>query len=158
MDLNIRNLKRFDPSSGRPPPHEAEETWRLPSSRDLLLLGMGIGGYYAFVALVAAGGDVGQLDGDAWLALAVAAIAVIFVGVAQWRLAIIAAANDAKAQDLIVGDLEEVSAELPGFGWLDLWASADPAPNGPLFVPPVPGEAAVYVPITLDIKATIGAD
>ena len=105
----------------------------------LLLLAMGICGYYAFLALVAAGGDIGQLDGNAWLALAVAGIALIFVGVVQWRLSIIAAANDAKAQDLILGDLEEVRAELPGFGWLDMWASADPAPNGPLFVPPVPG-------------------
>ena len=105
----------------------------------LLLLFMAVAGYYAFVALIAAQGAVGQLDGDAWAAVGVALAALTFVGVTQWRLSKIAATNDAKAQDLIVGDLHDVTAGLPGFGWLDLWASADPAPNGPLFVPPVAG-------------------
>jgi hypothetical protein len=111
----------------------------------VLLLAMGIAGYYAFVALIAAQGVVGDLGSNAWLAIAVAAIALAFVGVAQWRLSTIAARNDDKAQELILGDLAEVKAELPGFGWLDLWASADPAPNGPLFVPPVPGVASYRI-------------
>ena len=111
----------------------------------LLLLAMGIAGYYAVVALIGAQGVVEQLDRDAWLALAVAVVAIIFVGVAQWRLSTIAAANDAKAQGLILGDLADVTTDLPGFGWLDLWASADPAPNGPLFVPPVPGVASYRI-------------
>jgi hypothetical protein len=105
----------------------------------LLLLAAGIAAYYAFGALVGAEGVVGRLDRDVWLILAVAAIAVVFVGVAQWRLSTIAATNNAKAQELIVGDLNEVRQELSGFSWVDLWASADPAPNGPLFAPPVPG-------------------
>jgi hypothetical protein len=41
-------------------------------------------------------------------------------------------ANDRHGEDEICREIEAVQEAIPGFQWLDLWASADPAPNGPL--------------------------
>jgi hypothetical protein len=37
-----------------------------------------------------------------------------------------------RSQDKIEGDWDKVHAAAPGLEWLDLWASADPVPGGPL--------------------------
>ena len=39
----------------------------------------------------------------------------------------------------------DVRAALPGISWVDLWASADPAPNGPLFTKQVDGVASYRI-------------
>jgi hypothetical protein len=117
----------------------------LASLSTLTLLAAGLTGYAAFVTLVSAQGDVGEMAGDPRLMLTVMAIAVVVVGIIQWRLAKVAEANDRKAEELIVDDVRDVQKDLPGFRWLDLWASADPAPNGPLFSRPVDGVASYRI-------------
>ena len=89
--------------------------------------------------LIDVGGDIGMLWDQAWRAVVGVFASFVTVGIFQLLLAKYAEANDAKAQDLILNDVVEVRAALPGMRWVDLWASADPAPNGPLFTKEVEG-------------------
>ena len=89
--------------------------------------------------LIDVGGDIGKLWDEAWQAVVAVVASFMTVGLFQLVLAKYADANDVKAQELIVNDVAEVRAALPGIRWVDLWASADPAPNGPLFTDEVDG-------------------
>ena len=89
--------------------------------------------------LIDVGGDIGRLWDRAWRAVVAVFASFVTVGIFQLLLAKYAEANDAKAQELILDDVVEVRAALPGMRWVDLWASADPAPNGPLFTKEVDG-------------------
>ena len=68
-------------------------------------------------------------DGFYWLWLLAPIVAVLAI---QEILARLAAANDAEGEREVISELAEVRASFPSFRWQDLWASADPAPNGPL--------------------------
>jgi hypothetical protein len=58
--------------------------------------------------------------------------AVLVVLLMQEVLVRLARANDIGAEGEVLEEIKDVQKGLPGFRWLDLWASADPAPNGPL--------------------------
>lgn len=60
----------------------------------------------------------------------VAAVAVVLL--LQEVLVRLARANEIAAEGEVLEEVKEVQRALPGFRWMDLWASADPAPNGPL--------------------------
>ena len=102
----------------------------------LLAASMGV---IVVATLIDVGGDIGKLWDQAWRAVVAVFASFVTVGIFQLLLAKYAEANDAKAQDLILNDVVEVRAALPGMRWVDLWASADPAPNGPLFTKEVEG-------------------
>jgi hypothetical protein len=59
-----------------------------------------------------------------------AAVAVVLL--MQEVLVRLARANDIGAEGEVLEEIKDVQKGLPGFRWMDLWASADPAPNGPL--------------------------
>jgi hypothetical protein len=58
--------------------------------------------------------------------------AVLVVLLMQEVLVRLARANDIGAESEVLEEISKVQKGLPGFRWMDLWASADPAPNGPL--------------------------
>ena len=58
--------------------------------------------------------------------------ALLGVLVAQELLVRMADRNDADGEKEIKDEIERVQKAMPNFEWLDLWASADPAPNGQL--------------------------
>jgi len=58
--------------------------------------------------------------------------ALLGVLIVQELLVRMANQNDAAGEAEIKDEIERVQKAMPGFQWLDLWASADPAPNGPL--------------------------
>jgi hypothetical protein len=60
------------------------------------------------------------------------AAAVLVVLLMQEFLVRLARANDIGAEGEVLEEIKDVQKALPGFRWMDLWASADPAPNGPL--------------------------
>ena len=117
----------------------------LATASTLFLLIAGVVGYFTVGTLIGAGGDVGELWDTAALAVVAIVASFVTVGIIQLLLAKYAEANDAKAQDLILNDVVDVRAALPGISWVDLWASADPAPNGPLFTKQVDGVASYRI-------------
>ncbi len=58
--------------------------------------------------------------------------AMLGVLIAQELLVRMANENDLAGEGEIQNEIKAVQKAMPGFRWLDLWASADPAPNGPL--------------------------
>lgn len=79
-------------------------------------------------------GDPGRiwalLSGDwYWLRLLLPIAGVLLV---QEFLGRLASANDAATEGEIVKDIAEVQHVFHEFRWEDVWASGDPAPNGPL--------------------------
>ncbi|MEX1072767.1 MAG: hypothetical protein WED86_03620, partial [Chloroflexota bacterium] len=58
--------------------------------------------------------------------------ALLGVLIVQELLVRMANDNDAAGEREIQDEIKDVQKAMPGFQWLDLWASADPAPNGPL--------------------------
>ena len=76
-----------------------------------------------------------------WTALLLASVGVLAEQVLLHRMA---SANDDDAEDQLVGEIRKVRASYPRFGWIDLWGSADPAPNGPLLADP-PADVSEYV-------------
>ncbi len=117
----------------------------LATASTLFLLIAGVVGYFTVGTLIGAGGDLGELWDRAALAVVAIVASFVTVGIIQLLLAKYAEANDAKAQDLILNDVVDVRAALPGISWVDLWASADPAPNGPLFTRQVDGVASYRI-------------
>lgn len=67
--------------------------------------------------------------------LAVGGLAVfaLLLVASQGLLTVIAADNDDAAAGELIDELDKVRPAFARFQWLDFWASADPAPNGPLF-------------------------
>lgn len=117
----------------------------LATASTVFLLIAGVTGFFLIGTLIAAGGDLGELWDQAALSVVAVVASFATVGIIQVILAGYAEANDRKAQDLILADLVEVQAGLPGIRWVDLWASADPAPNGPLFTKPLDGVASYRI-------------
>ena len=105
----------------------------LATASTLFLLIAAVQGIAVVGTLIGVGGNLRQLWEDAAPSVVAVAGSVAAVSVIQRILSGFADSNDRRAQDLILDDLEEVRSSLPRFRWLDLWASADPAPNGPLF-------------------------
>jgi hypothetical protein len=58
--------------------------------------------------------------------------ALVGVVAVQEVLVRMAAKNDEAGEVEVKDEIKVVQKAMPGFRWLDLWASADPAPNGPL--------------------------
>ena len=88
--------------------------------------------FWAMVDLVGAQFNISRagIDGSTVIWLAVLAVLVF---VAQGYLAAIAGDNDDGAGVDLGKEFEDVSDVFTNLRWIDLWASADPAPNGPLF-------------------------
>ena len=84
--------------------------------------------------VIAEQGDISEVmgrigDGFYWLWLLAPIVAVLVI---QGVLGRLAGANDAAGETEVVSELSAVRESFPEFRWEDLWASADPAPNGPL--------------------------
>jgi hypothetical protein len=62
-----------------------------------------------------------------WFAASLAAVLIV-----QEALVRMADRNDGKGENEIRKEIRAVQGAIDGFQWLDFWASADPAPNGPL--------------------------
>jgi hypothetical protein len=58
--------------------------------------------------------------------------ALLGVVIVQELLVRLANENDQNGEREVQAEIKAVQKAMPGFRWLDLWASADPAPNGPL--------------------------
>jgi hypothetical protein len=58
--------------------------------------------------------------------------ALIAVLIVQEFLVRMASQNDLEAEGEVIAEVKKVRDAMPHFKWLDLWASADPAPVGPL--------------------------
>jgi hypothetical protein len=117
----------------------------LSVASTLALITMAVTGLYLTGQFVfGSRGELSSLTGSElpWFAAAFGA-ALLVVIVLQWRLGALARAWDETAETSLVGEIEAVHDQIPTFEWLDLWASADPAPNGPLLV--APGPVAPYV-------------
>lgn len=97
------------------------------------------------VTLVESEGRIGGLWDRAAFNVAGAAVCFGVVAVIQRILRLEAEKNDKAAEVTVIEDLAEVRAAFPAFRWLDLWASADPAPNGPLFTRPVDGVLSLRI-------------
>jgi hypothetical protein len=76
--------------------------------------------------------DLGEIVRDSSANLRWLAGALIGVLVVQELLVRMANDNDRAGEREIHDEIRDVQKAMPGFRWLDLWASADPAPNGPL--------------------------
>ena len=90
------------------------------------------------------GGDVAGAIADRdwyWITFVLFVIAGFIV---QLWLQAMARANDRESEVELLGEIGSVGARFRDFRWVDLWASADPAPNGPLLADPSPA-AAQYV-------------
>lgn len=134
----FRKLKALHRIHTRVGQERQREFAGLAFASTVCLLLAGVATYSAVAVLLGAEGDFAQLARTSWWVLLLVVLLVALVGGIQRQLASLAAANDGKAEELILEDLEEVKRELRKFRWLDLWASADPAPNGPLFSAKVP--------------------
>jgi len=76
--------------------------------------------------------DVGMVltnsrDNIPWFAGALIAVLIV-----QEFLVRMASRNDLEAEGEVIKEVKKVRQAMPHFKWLDLWASADPAPVGPL--------------------------
>ena len=76
--------------------------------------------------------DIGAVLREMQPNIAWGAGALIGVLIAQEFLVRLANQNDHEGELEIQKEVRTVQKAMPGFRWLDLWASADPAPNGPL--------------------------
>lgn len=89
-------------------------------------------------------GELSSVDGSELQGFVAAfAVSVLAVFVLQWRLGALARTWDEAAEVSLLKEMKAVHAQMPTFEWLDLWASADPAPNGPLLMDP--GSVASHV-------------
>lgn len=68
-------------------------------------------------------------EGWYWLWLLAPIVVVLVV---QGILGRLASENEVESEKEVLTELSEVKQSFPDFRWEDLWASADPAPNGPL--------------------------
>jgi hypothetical protein len=92
-------------------------------------------------AIIGMQGDIGRvwalLTADwYWLRLLLPIAGVLVV---QEFLGRLASANDTATEGEIVDHIADVQHVFPEFRWEDVWASADPAPNGPLLAKLPPG-------------------
>jgi hypothetical protein len=111
----------------------------LATLSTLLLVGAAYQGAGVVAEIIATQFDLGAVferigSNVAWFGVAVAVVLAL-----QEVLVRMTRATDRLVDAEICEEIDDVRAALPGFRWLDLWASADPAPNGPLLARPPAG-------------------
>lgn len=98
----------------------------------ILLVVVLVAGVLALAEVLVREGELGTAIGDwdwHWIALLAGAGGVLVV---QLILQAMATANDGASEIDLVKEIRAVRKSFGDFRWVDLWASADPAPNGPL--------------------------
>lgn len=124
----LKSLYRVHRSSGR----EQMTFLGLATLSTILLVLAGWQGAGVLGELVKTQFNLGAVWGHIgsnviWFGAAVAVVLLM-----QEVLVGLARANDIGAEGEVLEEIKDVQKALPGFRWMDLWASADPAPNGPL--------------------------
>ncbi len=104
----------------------------LATLTTLLLVIAGYNGAGILTEVIRSKFDLGQIFANAQVPLSWFGGALVGVLIVQEVLVRMARANDKAGEKEIQGEIEAVQKAMPGFLWLDLWASADPAANGPL--------------------------
>ena len=104
----------------------------LATLTTLLLLFAGYNAAGILGEVVTSGFDLREILRDSETNLWSFAVALVGVLILQELLVRMADANDVAGEEEIQGEIKAVQKAMPGFRWLDLWASADPASNGPL--------------------------
>jgi hypothetical protein len=104
----------------------------LATLSTLLLIVMGYFGAGILGEIISTKFDLPQIltnskDNIPWFAGALIAVLIV-----QEFLVRMASQNDLEAEGEVVEEVKKVRDAMPHFKWLDLWASADPAPVGPL--------------------------
>jgi hypothetical protein len=82
--------------------------------------------------------DVGKVWDNAGVNVLLFLAALFGVFVLQEALSGLTRTTYDVAEGEIVKEITAVQGAMPGFHWVDLWASADPASNGPLLASPTP--------------------
>ena len=96
----------------------------------LLVAGLNVAGVLGVV--ITSHFDLGATFSDPARSIWWFAGAIVCVVIVEEALVRMANANDLAGEDEIHEEIAKVQAAMPGFRWFDLWASADPAPVGPL--------------------------
>lgn len=98
----------------------------------ILLVVAGYNGVGVLAEVITSKFNLGEILANAQVPLSWFGGALLGVLVVQELLVRMANENDAAGEREIQDEIKDVQQAMPGFQWLDLWASADPAPNGPL--------------------------
>lgn len=98
----------------------------------ILLVVAGYNGAGVLAEVINSKFNLSQILANAQVPLSWFGGALLGVLVVQELLVRMASENDAAGEREIQDEIMDVQKAMPGFRWLDLWASADPAPNGPL--------------------------
>ncbi|MEX2137385.1 MAG: hypothetical protein WEB29_10630 [Chloroflexota bacterium] len=104
----------------------------LATLTTVLLVVAGYNGAGVLAEVITSKFDLGEIVSHAQTPLAWFGGALLGVLVVQVLLVRMARRNDRAGEEEIQGEIKAVQKAMPGFRWLDLWASADPAPNGQL--------------------------
>jgi len=104
----------------------------LATMTTVLLLIAGYNGAGVLAEVIRSKFDLGQIFANADVPLLWFGGALLGVLIVQELLVRMANQNDAAGELEIQDEIKDVQKSMPGFQWLDLWASADPASNGPL--------------------------
>ena len=106
----------------------------LSLASTICLIGMAVSGLYLTGQFVfGSNGELATLEGTELPVFgALFAGALLAVIVLQGRLGALARKWDDAAERSLVKEVNAVHSQIAEFEWFDLWASADPAPNGPL--------------------------
>lgn len=117
----------------------------LATLSTLLILAAALQTATAVGTLIGEEGSVGEAWALVYGNVLAAAGLLAVLGVVQFILRTQAEDNDDQSEIDILKDLRKVQEVFQDFAWIDLWASADPAPNGPLFKKPVDGVRSVRI-------------
>jgi hypothetical protein len=104
----------------------------LATLTTVLLLVAGFNGAGILGVILTSGFDLGAIFGDSARNIWWVGGALLGVLIVQELLVRLANENDQNGEREVQAEIKAVKKAMPGFRWLDLWASADPAPNGPL--------------------------
>ena len=104
----------------------------LATLTTVLLLIAGYNGVGVAAEIIRSRFDLGAVVTNAQVPLSWFGGALLGVLIVQELLVRMADRNDADGEKEIKKEIERVQKAMPDFQWLDLWASADPAPNGQL--------------------------
>jgi hypothetical protein len=104
----------------------------LATATTILLLVAGYNGAGVVGEIVTNGFDLGAIFSDPAHNIWWVGGALLGVVIVQELLVRLANENDQAGEREVQAEIKAVQEAMPGFRWLDLWASADPAPNGPL--------------------------
>ena len=104
----------------------------LATMTTVLLLIAGYNGAGVLAEVIRSKFNLGQIVANADVPLSWFGGALLGVLIVQELLVRMANENDAAGEREVRDEIKEVQKSMPGFEWLDLWASADPASNGQL--------------------------